>query len=81
MATPLKKGRMSSRSINAAIDDGERLPSHTVAQLAAAPMTAAANTGKLVYCSNGAAGEPCLAYSNGTDWLRIVFGAAVNVAT
>lgn len=32
----------------------------------------------LVHCSNGAGGDPCLAYSNGTDWLRILIGAAVS---
>lgn len=50
------------------------LPTYTVATLPAA----ADNSGMLVHCSNGAAGSPCLAYSNGTDWLRIVFGAAVS---
>ena len=51
--------------------------------LAASPYTvatlppAAANTGRTVYVANGAAGQPCLAYSNGTSWLRILLGAAV----
>jgi hypothetical protein len=52
------------------------LPSYTVAGLAAS-LPPALNTGKLVHCSNGATGSPCLAYSNGTNWLRVVFGAAV----
>lgn len=38
---------------------------------------AASHKGRLIFVSNGAAGQPCLAYSNGTSWLRVVFGAAV----
>ena len=38
---------------------------------------AASNTGNLIYCSNGDAGDPCLAVSNGTSWLRIALGIAV----
>lgn len=49
------------------------LSTYTVAQLPAA----AAHKGRLVHVSNGNAGTECLAYSNGTSWLRIVFGAAV----
>ena len=52
------------------------LPSYTVAALPAA----ADNAGKLVHCSNGAGGSPCLAYSNGTSWLQIALGAAVAAA-
>lgn len=50
------------------------LSSYTVASLPAA----ATHKGRLVHVSNGNAGvNPCLAYSDGTSWLRIVFGAAV----
>lgn len=42
--------------------------------------SASANAGRLIYVSNGAAGAPCLAYSNGTSWLRITLGAAVAAA-
>ena len=42
------------------------LPSYTVANLPAA----AAFPGHILYCSNGAAGQPVLAFSNGTNWLR-----------
>lgn len=69
----LARGKVGSRSINAAIDDALRLESSTVAALPAA----SAHTGKLVYVTNGAAGSPCLAYSNGTNWLRVALGAAV----
>jgi hypothetical protein len=81
MVTQLQKGRVSSRSINAAIAALETLPIATVAALAAAPYLPAANTGKMVYCSNGAAGSPCLAYCNGTAWLRVLLGLAVNATT
>lgn len=53
-----------------------RLISKTVAELAADyPASSWANG--VVYCSNGASGVPCLAVSNGTNWLRIALGAAV----
>ncbi|MDK2957820.1 MAG: hypothetical protein PWQ57_3318 [Desulfovibrionales bacterium] len=50
------------------------LPSYTVATLPGA----AEYNGSLVVCSNGAAGSPCLAYSDGENWLRLAFGAAVS---
>ncbi len=34
--------------------------------------------GRLVYVSNGDAGSPCLAVSNGSSWLRINLGSAVS---
>jgi hypothetical protein len=51
------------------------LASYTVAELTT--LTAAAYSGALVRCSDGDTGSPCLALSDGTDWLRIVLGAAV----
>lgn len=66
---PLRQGRNGSRSVNAQLVPG----TFTVATLPAA----ADNEGRLVYVSNGAAGSPCAAVSNGTDWLRIALGAAV----
>lgn len=33
--------------------------------------------GGIIYVSDGAAGSPILAYSDGTDWLRSDTGAAV----
>lgn len=40
------------------------LPSFAVADLP----TASDYEGQLVYCSDGAAGDPCLAFSDGTNW-------------
>lgn len=50
-----------------------KLRTYTVAQLP----PAAANTGGIVYVSNGAAGAAVLAFSNGTNWLRADTNAAV----
>lgn len=42
--------------------------------------SASANPQSIVYCSNGNAGSPCLAVSNGVSWLRVALGAAVSVS-
>lgn len=76
MAPKLARGKVGSRSINAALDAADVLPTYAVASVPGV----AANSGKLIYVSNGAAGSPCLAYSNGTSWLRITLGAAVAIA-
>ncbi|WP_022727226.1 hypothetical protein [Fodinicurvata sediminis] len=51
------------------------LPSYAVADLPSASEYA----NHAVYCSDGAAGSPILAFSNGTNWLRSDTGAAVAV--
>jgi len=48
------------------IDSFSELPEYAVAGLPAA----ADNFKKIVYVSDGAAGSPVLAFSDGTDWLR-----------
>lgn len=45
--------------------------------VAGAP-SAASIAGSLIYVSNGAAGSPVLAFSNGTDWLRSDTLAAIS---
>lgn len=50
-----------------------KLPSYTVASVPAA----ASFTGALIYVSNGAAGSPMVAFSNGTNWLRVDTGGAI----
>ena len=52
------------------------LPSFTVAN---AP-SAAGLTGTIIYVSNGAAGDPIIAFSNGTDWKRSDTGATITAA-
>jgi hypothetical protein len=45
-----------------------KLPTYTVA---GAPSASAAGAGTAIYVSNGAAGSPVMAFSNGTNWLRV----------
>lgn len=52
------------------------LTSFTVAN---AP-SAAGLAGTLIYVSNGAAGQPTLAFSNGTNWLRSDTRAIITAA-
>lgn len=51
-----------------------QLRSYSINQLP----SAANHNQSIVYCSNGDAGSPCLAFSNGTNWLRILLGATVS---
>ena len=44
-----------------------QLPTYTVATVP----TAVGNDGSLIYVSNGAAGAEVVAFSDGTDWLRV----------
>lgn len=52
------------------------LSSYTVAELTD-DYPASSHPNAIVYCSNGDAGSPCLAVSNGTAWKRIALGATV----
>lgn len=42
--------------------------------------TASEFTGAIIYVSNGAAGSPIVAFSDGTNWLRTDTRAAVAIA-
>jgi len=46
--------------------------------VATAPTTA--SVGSVAYFSNGAAGDPILAFFDGTDWLRCDTGAAISAS-
>jgi len=46
-----------------------QLPVYTVAE--AASVSPASYIGCAIYVSNGAAGQPVVAFSNGTNWLRV----------
>ncbi len=72
-AMPLKNDPSFNQVGSASTVKALRLSDYTVATLP----SASENAGRLIYVSNGAAGSPCLAYSNGTSWLRILLGAAV----
>lgn len=70
---PLKndaqRGQMSSSSANR---------THTLARYTVTTLPSASeNPDRLIVVTNGNAGAACLAWSNGTSWLRIVPGAAV----
>lgn len=55
--------------------------SYTVAQLEdGTTLPADENENKVVNCSNGDGGDPCLAVSDGTNWLRVSLGAAVAIS-
>ena len=58
-----------------AIQDIINLPQKTVTQVTA---VTSPQIGDIMNCSNGDAGDPCLAYYDGTDWLRIALGAAIS---
>jgi hypothetical protein len=73
----LVRGQNGSAAINAALAklaSGEdiTLATFTVATL---PAAAAGNAGRLVRVSDGNAGQPCLAMSNGSAWKVIALGA------
>jgi len=53
-----------------------QVPTYTVA---GAP-SAAGIAGALIYVSNGAAGSPILAFSDGTDWKRSDTGGTIAAA-
>jgi hypothetical protein len=75
----LKKGQVSTSNANAAIAAAvaDYQPktgnTYTVSTLPAA----ASNVGRVVYVSNGSAGSPCAAISNGTVYKVIALGATV----
>lgn len=52
------------------------LPTYTVAGVP----SASANARTLIYVSNGAAGSPVVAFSNGTNWLRCDTLAAISAS-
>ena len=72
----LARGHNGSAAINAALEDAVRADGFAVADLPAA----ADHNGKIVFCSDGDHGVHCLAYSDGTSWLRLVLGTAVSVS-
>jgi len=55
-------------SVTGSVTGLVKVPTYTVA---GAPSAAASGAGSVIYVSNGAAGSPVLAFSNGTNWLRV----------
>jgi hypothetical protein len=56
------------------IRDILRLQPNTVSELTALTSTA----GDVAYASNGAGGNPCVAFYNGTNWVRVSVGATIS---
>lgn len=56
------------------IRDILRLQPTTVVELEALTSQA----GDVAYCSDGDAGDPCLAFYNGTDWVVVSVGVAIS---
>ena len=51
-----------------------KLPTHTVAN---APSASAAGAGTIIFVSNGAGGNPCVAVSDGTNFIRPDTGGTI----
>lgn len=69
----------TNRALAAGIIEGiasfpVRLPRFTVTNIP----TAALWVGALVYVANGAAGQPIVAFSNGSAWIRVDTGTAIS---
>lgn len=63
-------------AVTGSVTGAVRVPTYTVA---GAP-SAASLAGTIIYVSNGAAGSPVLAFSNGTNWLRVDTLATISAA-
>lgn len=65
---------VSQNGFTGAVTGVVTLPEYTVAT---APAASAYTAGTVIYVSNGAAGNPILAFSNGSDWLRSDTGGVI----
>jgi len=45
-----------------------------------ADLPSVGTAGKVVYCTNGDGGSPCLALDNGSAWVRVNLGSAVSAS-
>ena len=63
-------------TVTGSVSGAVTLPTYAVAGVPAA----AGATGTLIYVSNGAAGSPVVAFSNGTNWLRCDTLAAISAS-
>lgn len=66
---------LSPGSERVSINNIINLEPRTVTQLAAIVTPV---TGDVAYCSNGAAGQPCLAVYNGSSWRVVSLGSAIS---
>ena len=65
----------SAATLGLILNGVPRMPSFTVAGLSG---LASSWARAVVWCSNGDAGNPCLAVSDGTNWRRIALGATIS---
>ena len=63
-------------NVTGSVTGAVTLPTYTVSGAPAA----ASNARTLIYVSNGAAGSPVVAFSNGTNWLRCDTLAAISAS-
>lgn len=68
---------VSANGFSGDIVGAVKLPTYDVA---GAPSAATAGAGTLVYISDGAAGDPITAFSDGTDWKRSDTGATISAS-
>ena len=74
---------LSSANLNELGEPTVTVPSVTdttvvLQSFAVAVLPTPGTAGKVVYCTDGDGGSPCLAVDNGSSWLRINLGAAVS---
>ena len=67
---------VSTNGFTGDITGAAKLPTYTVAS---APSAATAGAGTIIYVSNGLAGAPTVAVSDGTDWISAA-GTAIAAA-
>lgn len=68
---------VSTNGFTGDLTGAAKLPTYTVAS---APSASTAGAGTIIYVSNGAAGNPIIAFSDGTDWKRSDTGATIAAA-
>jgi len=74
----LEKEAIMANSISTGVAYAD--PAVTLVQFQAytvATVPSAATAGQMIYVSNGAQGDPIMAFSDGTNWLRVDTKAAI----
>lgn len=67
---------VSTNGFTGDLTGAAKVPTYTVAT---APSASTAGAGTIIYTTDGAAGSPILAFSDGTDWKRSDTGATISV--
>lgn len=66
---------ISTNGFTGDLTGAAKVPTYTVAT---APSASTAGAGTIIYTTDGAAGSPILAFSDGTDWKRSDTGATIS---